>query len=209
MSRMPGRGPDPLRSSSLSFSAAAASPRDRAGCDSAIGRIAAWRSRQKAAGDESSLRAARETDRAAASEIGTKPSISIRCDCRSHCSQRREESAGEPEADETVEDPAAADVRRAFSVANRVRSRPVSCCAPAADRKRIGAVVRALPRAPNGSRAMTRGASSVCRQQVPPPRIGFSFLRHRQDADRGLAFGDRSDHLVRSSGKADIGVWLP
>ena len=66
----------------------------------------------------------------------------------------------------------------------------------AADHERVGAVragiaARAKRQAGNDPRRII-----VLRQEMTPPRIGVALLRHRQDADRGMAFGDGADHLA-------------
>ena len=70
----------------------------------------------------------------------------------------------------------AADVARRSRSTMKVRSSPVGCCVPRPIASASAPSVRALPRAPNGRRAMTRGASSSRRQQMAPPRVGVALV---------------------------------
>src|SRR5207244_2941751 len=105
------------------------------------------------------------------------------------------EGAVQSQARENVEGPAAADARRRF---RRQESaiRTGLLLHPAADRKRIGAVAAGIAASAEREAGDDPRRVFIRGQKLTPPGISLTLLRHRQDADRRLTFGDRADYLT-------------
>src|ERR1700730_16608619 len=105
------------------------------------------------------------------------------------------EGAVQPQRRENAEDSAAADVRRQFHREKRA-IRTGRLLRPAPDRERIGAVAAGVAASAERQAGDDPRGVVILGHELTPPGIGLALLRHRQHADRGLAFADRADYLT-------------
>ena len=108
---------------------------------------------------------------------------------------RRDKRAAQIEPGQDREQAAAADMG-AFSVAIRVRSRPVGSCAPRPIASASLLSERALPRPANGSRAITCGAASRPESRCRHHGSASSSCGIGSTPTRRPSLGNGADHLV-------------